>query len=118
MSKDIQLLLAQGINEELHKAILEKILFAFRNSSITVSRKDFLSMKHGSVSAAQKIYKNLRNCSCSKIWPEGELKNYDSYQKCSVKVNNSNRQLSVFSEPSWSDQSNYELNPTVSLELI
>lgn len=114
MSDDLQSLLKQAIEQGLTAALSEKLGNAIESSPVSVSRKDFLAMKHGNISAAQRIFRCINGCACGLVFEEEPLRTVSDYDACVNAVDKAigSGKLVDVNQPVWSDQSKYELNPT------
>lgn len=119
MNTQLPVLLKNAIEQGNTDNILESIVAAIESSTVRVSRKDFLALKHGNLSAAQNILKKLNICSCVSIFEENNLAQSE-YEACTKAVDSAMKLGSLVktAQPVWSDQSKYEMNPTVFYKCI
>jgi hypothetical protein len=114
VSRRIDSLFRRAIEEGLTKKLLEELLIELDGTTNSVSRRNYLAIKHGNVGAVQRVYRQLTNCNCSAIHRETTLENQDEYIKCSdaVELAEKSGLLSIIQQPIWSDQTGFEINPT------
>lgn len=118
MTREIDRLLKAVIEKGFNEKLKHDLLTELNTIVNTISRRDYLAIKHGNISAAQRVYRQLNNCSCNSVYRETTLETQNDYISCSDAVDLAEKSglLSPRRQPSWSDQAGFELNPSRFLE--